>query len=41
MLLQELLIHGRMDQDAMVGSAAQAYATSADLPLDSAPVAEY
>ena len=41
MLLQELLIHGRMDQDAMVGSAAQAYAPSADLPLDSAPVAEY
>eukprot|EP00964_Phaeocystis_antarctica_P043087 scaffold24698_cov63-Phaeocystis_antarctica.AAC.16 len=41
MLLQELLIHGRMGHDAMVGSAAQAYATSADLPLDSAPVTEY
>jgi len=41
MLLQELLIHGRMGYDAMVGSAAQAYATSADLPLDSAPVTEH
>ena len=41
MLLQELLIHGRMGHDAMVGSAAQAYATSAELPLDSAPVTEH
>ena len=41
MLLQELLIHGRMGHEAMVGSAAQSYATSADLPLDSAPVTEH
>ena len=41
MLLQELVIHGRMGHEDMVGGAAQSYAASADLPLDSAPVAEH